>query len=101
MTARIARLSSALFVAAAFAASAHAEYRCDSPQTWIDRDACKAAEQSPTALRRFVETMYVIRYSILFSDYVDAKTLQNWERRQVADQKSGTTDSKVASSERH
>ncbi len=62
MTARIARLSSALFVAAAFTASAHAEYRCDSPQTWVDRDACKAAEQSPTALRRFVENMNTIRY---------------------------------------
>jgi hypothetical protein len=62
--------------------------------------ACKAAEQSPTALRRFVETMNVIRISIWASDYVDAKTAQNWERRQVTDQKSGTTDSKVASSER-
>jgi hypothetical protein len=68
----------------------------------MDRAACKAAEEGPTALRRFVERMNSIRINLQFSDYVDARTAEAWEakRRQMAEQKAVEDAQKVASSER-
>ncbi len=102
MTASLTRISSALVVAAAFTANAHAEYRCDPAPTWVDRYACKAAEQGPTELRRFVQNMSSLRINLQFADYVDMKTAQNWEekRRQTAEQNKAAEDAKLASSER-
>ena len=54
MTTTVTRISAVLVVAAAFTASANAEYRCAPAPTGIDRRACEAAEQGPDTLRRFV-----------------------------------------------
>jgi len=101
MTTSVTRLCSALFVAAVFTASAHAEYRCNPPPSSIDRRACEAAEQGPDTLRRFVWRMNWLRANILFWDYVDAKTAQNWDakRRQTAE-KTIEDAQQMASSER-
>ena len=73
------RLTSALLFAGAFAAGAHAEYRCDPAPTSIDRGACEAAAQGPDALRRFVERSKMS--NLYFWDYVDAKTAQTWDAK--------------------
>ena len=49
------RFTFALLFAGAFAAGAHAEYRCDPAPSSIDQRACNAAQQGPDSLRRFVE----------------------------------------------
>lgn len=88
MNATLSRISSALIVSLAFAASAHAEYRCDPPPTWIDQRACKAAEESPQALRQFVQRMRWFT-NLQFADYVNDNTAQAWEskkREQAAQQ---------------
>ena len=102
MTASLTRISYAIVVAAAFTASAHAEYRCDPAPSWVDRDACRAAEQGPSELRRFVEKMNFLRINLQFEDYVDVKTAQNWDakRRQMAEQNKAGADTQLASSER-
>ena len=74
MTAKTTRLTTALFVAAAFTASANAEYRCDPAPSWMDRAACEAADKSPDALRQFVQRMDRNRINLEFADYVDLKT---------------------------
>ena len=55
MNATITRFTFVLLSAGAFAAGAHAEYRCDPAPTPVDQRACDAAKQGPDALRRFVE----------------------------------------------
>lgn len=57
---------------------AHAEYRCDPPPTHIDRGACKAAAESPAALRQYVQRMQLIR-NLRFDDYVNDSTVAVWE----------------------
>lgn len=101
MTIRLIRNFSVLLAAAAFTAGAHAEYRCDPAPTWVDRAACKAAEEGPDALRRFVQGMGWIRINIEFADYVDQRTAQNWEtKRQMAERNEPVDAQKVASSEK-
>ena len=100
MTATTTRIASALVLAAAFTASAQAEYRCDTAPSWIDRSACQAADQGPDALRRFVQNMNSIRINIQFADYVDEQRANSWDaqRRKMASQKDAVEDTqKVAS----
>jgi hypothetical protein len=99
MIATITRISAACLVAAAFTASAKAEYRCDPAPGPLDRAACEAAAQGPEALRKYVESMNAIRVNLQFSDYVDLKTAQHWDAqsRQLAEQRKDDTQ-KVASS---
>jgi hypothetical protein len=103
MTATTTRFASALVLAAAFTASAQAEYRCDTAPSWVDRSACQAADQGPDALRRFVQNMNSIRINIQFSDYVNEQRANSWDaqRGKVAAQKQTVEDTqKVASNER-
>jgi hypothetical protein len=102
MTTKTTCLTTAAFVAAALAASANAEYRCDPAPRWMDRAACEAAAQGPEALRRYVESMNAIRINLQFADYVDLKTAQRWqaEERQLAAQKEANDSAqKVARNE--
>jgi hypothetical protein len=102
MTTKTTCLTTAAFVAAAFTASANAEYRCDPAPRWMDRAACEAAAQGPEALRRYVESMNAIRVNLQFADYVDLKTAQRWqaEEHQLAAQKEANDSAqKVASNE--
>jgi hypothetical protein len=69
----LTRLSAGFVFAAAFVASANAEYRCDPPPSVYDRLACEAAQQGPTALRRFVERWTSRMSNLYFYDYVDEK----------------------------
>ncbi len=88
MNAIISRIPSALILSLAFTASAQAEYRCDPAPTWIDQRACKAAEESPQALRQFVQRMRWIT-NLRFEDYVNENTALAWEstkRQQAAQQ---------------
>jgi len=62
------RLIAGLALAAAPMLSAHAEYRCDAPQTAIHARACAAAAQGPTELRRLVERTRMI-YGLYYWDY--------------------------------
>ena len=97
----ITRLSAGFVFAAAFAASANAEYRCDPPPSVYDRLACEAAQQGPAALRRFVERWTSKMSNLYFADYVDDKTVQSWETKKVAASKeSGDKTPNVASNER-
>lgn len=103
MTARTTRLTTALFVAAAFTASANAEYRCDPALSWMDRAACEAADKSPDALRQFVQRMDSNRINLEFADYVDLKTAQRWqaeECRLAAKKEENDAAQKVASNEK-
>jgi hypothetical protein len=97
-----ARLSAGLVLAAACAASAQAEYRCDPAPSWVDRAACKAADQGPNELRRFVEAMDSIRINIRFEDYVSPQLASRWDsqRAQLAQPKTTDEPQKVASTER-
>jgi len=78
---------SACIAAAAFAAAANAEYRCNPPMTVNDRMACEAAQQGPEALRRFVSRWDQQMANLYFADYVDDQTLRNWEAKRMAAQK--------------
>lgn len=82
----LSHLSAGLALAA-LAAGASAEYRCDAPQTANDRMACAAAQKGPDALRRYVQSWPQQISSLSFSDYVDERTLQNWNAKQVAVQR--------------
>jgi len=75
---------SAIVLAATFAATAHAEYRCDSPSTPNDRQACAAAAQGPEALRRYVNSWPSQIANLQFSDYVDSNTERKWDQMQKA-----------------
>jgi hypothetical protein len=103
MTSTIARCSAVLVIAAAFCASAQAEYRCDPAPTWMDRSACEAADKSPADLRRFIQRMDWNRVNLKFSHYVDPKTEQKWDAQRP--QRSAQYDSpeqvqRIASNER-
>lgn len=102
MTSRLVRYSSALAVAAAFSAGAHAEYRCDVPPSWVDRSACAAADRGPNELRRFVQSMNTLRINIQFMDYVNVQKADAWDaqRRQRSAQTTTDDAQKVASSTR-
>lgn len=91
MTTKTTCLTTAAFVAGAFAASANAEYRCDPAPSWMDRVACEAADKSPDALRQFAQRMDRNRVNLAFADYVDLKTVQRWqaEVRRLAEAKNG------------
>jgi len=79
MNATITRFTYVLLSAGAFAAGAHAEYRCDPAPTPVDQRACDAAKQGPDALRRFVERWDSKMSNLYFADYVDATTAQTWD----------------------
>jgi hypothetical protein len=97
MTANALRICPALVLAAAFTASANAEYRCTPAPTAADQRACEAAAQGPDALRRYVQRWDKQIAGLTFSDYVDAKTAQSWEAKgRVA--RTDTDRVKVASS---
>jgi hypothetical protein len=101
MITKTTRLATAIFVAAAFTASASAEYRCDPAPSWMDRAACEAAEKHPDALRQFVQRMDRNRINLEFADYVDLKTVERWEaeeRRLAAQEKTDRAEQKVVSS---
>jgi hypothetical protein len=91
MTAKTICLTTAAFVAGAFAASANAQYRCDPAPSCMDRAACKAADKSPDALRQFVQRRDRNRVNLEFADYVNLKTAQRWqaEERRLAEAKVG------------
>jgi hypothetical protein len=94
------RISAALVLAAAFTASAQAEYRCASAPTGLDKRACAAAEQGPDALRRFVYRWDRQMSNLMFADYVDANTAKAWEATAQLERRQSTeADVKVASSE--
>ena len=102
MTTKTTCLTTAAFVAAALAASANAEYRCDPAPSWMDRAACEAADKSPDALRQFVQRMDRNRVNLEFADYVDLKTVQRWqaeERRLAAARDAHDSAPKVARNE--
>jgi hypothetical protein len=102
MKSNLTRICSAVVMGIAFAATAHAEYRCDPAPTWIDQRACEAAEDSPQALRQYVQRMRWFT-NLQFSDYVNENTAQGWEakKREMAAQKSSDDDViSVAFSER-
>jgi hypothetical protein len=97
----LTRLSAGFVFAAAFVASANAEYRCDPPPSVYDRLACEAAQQGPTALRRFVERWTSRMSNLYFYDYVDEKTVQDWETKKLAAPKESSDKAlDVASNER-
>jgi hypothetical protein len=92
MNAKTVRIAAAL-LATGLAASAHAEYRCDPAPSWIDRAACKAAEQGPNELRRFVEAMNSIRINIRFEHYVNPALARQWDKnRSVAERAAPASD---------
>jgi hypothetical protein len=92
MNAKTVRIAAAL-LATGLAASAHAEYRCDPAPSWVDRAACKAAEQGPNELRRFVEAMNSIRINIRFEHYVNAALARQWDQsRNVAERAAPASD---------
>ena len=98
MTATTTRISAVLVLAAAFTASANAEYRCAAASSGLDKRACDAAEQGPDALRRFVYRWDHQMSNLMFSDYVDAKTARAWEATaQLEQQRSTEASVEVAS----
>lgn len=56
---------------------ARAEFKCDSPQTRLDRVACEKAAEGPTALRHYIQRMRPID-SLQFSDYVNDAQASAW-----------------------
>jgi hypothetical protein len=101
MNATATRISSAVLLSLGCAASAYAGYRCDAPPTWIDKRACQAAEESPQALRQFVQRMRWIT-TLQFSDYVNENTALAWEsqkREQAAQRKADDSALIIADSE--
>ncbi|MGH6608837.1 MAG: hypothetical protein ACRECQ_01125, partial [Burkholderiaceae bacterium] len=59
---------------------ARAEFKCNSPQTRLDRVACEKAAEGPTELRRYIERMRMID-SLHFPDYVDEARASEWAAR--------------------
>jgi len=97
MNAKITRLCVGLVLVTGIAAAAHAEYRCDPAPSVYDRLACEAAQQGPTALRRFVERWTSKMSNLYFYDYVDAKTERAWEAKQAQER---STEVNVATNEK-
>lgn len=91
MNVTVTRITSAVILGLGCAASAYAEYRCDPPPTWIDQRACQAAEESPQALRQFVQRMRWIT-NLQFSDYVNENTALAWESQRRDQAAHRTTD---------
>jgi hypothetical protein len=75
---------STVVLTATLAATAHAEYRCDSPSTPNDRQACAAAAQGPEALRRYIMSWPSQIANLQFSDYVDSNTERAWDMKRKA-----------------
>lgn len=100
MTATALRICPAIVLAAAFSASANAEYRCAPAPTSIDQRACEAAAQGPEALRRYVQRWDKQMDGLAFANYVDPKTAQSWEAKsRTASLPDADARLKVASSE--
>lgn len=96
--------TTSLLVALTLSPSAQAEYRCDPPPSRIDRNACAAAQQGPSALRQYVQRMRPFG-SLRAADYVDRATVLAWEAsgvREVTDidRPEGATIADAAKDER-
>ena len=68
-------------VAATVSISAHAEYRCATPEqlTYEDKRACELARQdTPTALIHFVNRTKAI-YNLHANDYASKADVERWE----------------------
>ena len=61
--------------------SARAEYRCDPPNSRIDRRACEAAAESPQALNQYVQRMRWM-HNLYFYDYVNRATIAAWDAKE-------------------
>lgn len=73
-------ICSAFLLAPALAfvsAQAHAEFKCDSPTFRMDRVACEKANESPQALRQYIQRMRAID-SLYFADYVNEAQARAW-----------------------
>jgi len=73
MNARVVRRSTAIAAASAalfigLTSTAVAEYRCIAPQGVAERQACEAARQGPTELRRYVQKTRPV-FNLYFYDY--------------------------------
>ena len=83
---RTKAICSTLLLVPAFAlvsAQAHAEFKCDSPPSRIDRVACEKASKSPQALRQHIQRMRAID-SLYFPDYVNDAQAQAWAAKAPA-----------------
>ena len=56
---------------------ARAEFKCDAPDTRLDRVACEKAKESPSALRHYIQRIRPVE-SLLFSDYVNETQARAW-----------------------
>lgn len=56
---------------------ARAEFKCDAPQSRIDRVACEKAAEGPTELRQYLARMRAID-SLHFPDYVNEARALAW-----------------------
>jgi hypothetical protein len=77
---RYKAVCSVLIVAPALAVlstQAHAEFKCDAPQSRVDRVACEHAAEGPDALRHYISRMRPID-SLYFWDYVDEARARQW-----------------------
>ena len=54
-----------------------AEFKCDAPSMRIDRVACEKANESPQALRQYIQRVRGI-HSLQFSDYVSEAQERIW-----------------------
>lgn len=99
MNARVIRRSTAIAAASAalfvgLISTAAAEYRCIAPQGVAERQACEAARQGPTELRRFVQKTRPV-FNLYFYDYAprdetwwtasDDRKSEDLERTALAD----------------
>lgn len=75
-TFRLAAIGTLLLAAGA----AQAGTLCQKPPTRIDRQACEAAQQSPHALRQYVQRMNWMKHNLSHLDYVDEQTQARWDR---------------------
>jgi hypothetical protein len=79
MTSIVTRAAIGMVLIAGVAATAQAEYRCDTPATHRDRRACEAAQEGPQALRRYLLQMSWHGHSMQMQDYVSPALAQRWE----------------------
>ena len=94
-------------LAATLAMSAHAEYRCATPQqlTRAEARACELARQdTPDALVRFVKETKAID-NLYFNDYVSNADVQRWDAARkeavsdpIAAARTGSADKGIAKS---
>ncbi len=74
--------STALLLGAAlFVNVARAEYRCDPPRGYLDRQACEKAKQGPDALRWYIWRIRMIE-NLYFYDYVNDQRLLAWREKE-------------------